>query len=94
MRCSVSKCKAPFLQVSGHHIKSRGAWGPDIEENLIALCISCHTKIHQYGINKFTNLNPEILSILFAKGWRQEIVGYGNNQIVKWFNDKILTSDL
>lgn len=30
-----------------HHIKSRGAGGDDVEENLIEVCRICHTKIHK-----------------------------------------------
>lgn len=29
-----------------HHIKSKGAGGDDVEENLIEVCRICHSKIH------------------------------------------------
>ena len=39
-------------QVHVHHIKSRGAGGDDIPENLISLCPSCHDKAHRAKIKK------------------------------------------
>ena len=36
------------LQV--HHVISRGSGGPDMAENLICLCASCHTKAHAGNI--------------------------------------------
>ena len=35
-----------------HHIKTRGAGGGDIPENLICLCWKCHAKAHSGEINK------------------------------------------
>ena len=35
-----------------HHIKTKGSGGDDIEENLIELCRTCHTKVHKGLINK------------------------------------------
>lgn len=31
------------------HIKSRGAGGSDSENNLLSLCLTCHTKQHRQG---------------------------------------------
>lgn len=36
-----------------HHLKSRGAGGDDVPENLISLCRRHHTEIHQIGKRKF-----------------------------------------
>lgn len=33
-------------QTEKHHIKTKGASGSDIKENLIEVCRTCHTKIH------------------------------------------------
>src|SRR5207237_3556884 len=44
-----------WKKVSGHHIKSRGAFGADLEMNLVALCLVCHTGIHKMGTEKFIN---------------------------------------
>lgn len=35
-----------------HHVKSKGASGDDIEDNLIELCGSCHVKAHSGEISK------------------------------------------
>lgn len=35
-----------------HHIYSVGSGGPDLEENQIQLCPSCHTKAHSGEIKK------------------------------------------
>jgi hypothetical protein len=40
-----------------HHIKTRGAGGGDIKENLINLCPECHTKVHAGNINRFELVN-------------------------------------
>jgi len=36
-----------------HHIKSRGAGGDDVEENLIALCLPHHAECHGMGRKAF-----------------------------------------
>ena len=36
-----------------HHIKTRGAGGKDIPENLIVLCHKCHQKAQQYKTNRY-----------------------------------------
>ena len=30
-----------------HHLRTRGAGGPDTPDNLMSLCPICHTRIHQ-----------------------------------------------
>lgn len=35
-----------FRNLTQHHIKERSQQGEDIEENLVVLCLKCHTKIH------------------------------------------------
>lgn len=49
------KCAActDWQNVSAHHIKSRGSGGHDIHENLIPLCLRCHTEIHKIGPSRF-----------------------------------------
>lgn len=45
------KCGSEFgLEV--HHIKSRGAWGSDTEDNLVCLCYVCHRKVHDGNISR------------------------------------------
>jgi hypothetical protein len=38
-----------FGPVDRHHIKTRGAGGKDIEENIIFLCRKHHTEVHAIG---------------------------------------------
>ncbi len=35
-----------------HHIRSRGARGSDVEDNLINLCFECHAKVHNGQIGR------------------------------------------
>jgi len=35
-----------------HHIKTRGAGGPDVRENLIRLCVECHRLAQEYRIDR------------------------------------------
>lgn len=73
----------------GHHLKSRGSWGPDLEVNLLALCRSHHTMIHQYGINKMIQVFPSLEDILHDKGWYRQKIGEGKAAVIKWFNDSV-----
>ncbi len=45
--CNVCNSRAIDL----HHIHGRGK-GKDVIENLIALCRTCHTKVHKHEISK------------------------------------------
>ncbi|OPX89419.1 MAG: HNH endonuclease [Pelotomaculum sp. PtaB.Bin104] len=56
---ALKSARKKFCQVCGkyqeaglheHHIKSRGAGGDDVEENLVTLCYECHTKVHAGAI--------------------------------------------
>lgn len=48
-RCAV--CGAKW-KLAVHHIDSRGAGGPDSDENLVELCALCHAKAHSGQISK------------------------------------------
>lgn len=76
-------------EVSGHHIKTRGSGGHDIRENLVAVCFTCHHLIHAYGINKMILNKPKLELILRAKGWYCQTIGSKQNEVLKWFNDKV-----
>lgn len=45
-----------------HHVKSKGASGDDIEDNLIELCGICHRKVHDGLIKK-----EELLKIIYKR---------------------------
>ncbi|KLU61447.1 HNH endonuclease [Peptococcaceae bacterium CEB3] len=47
------RCNQPVFG-QPHHIKSRGAGGDDIKENLISLCGECHRKAHDGNIARQT----------------------------------------
>jgi len=52
-----------------HHIKSKGAGGPDEEWNLLALCRVHHTNWHSLGLISFLQQFPEALIELNRLGW-------------------------
>lgn len=70
-------------RVSGHHIKSRGAHGPDVTENLVALCFICHTAVHKMGVEKFIEKHPIYKTILLNKGFEHVQI---NEKEFKWIN--------
>lgn len=56
-------------EVCGHHIKSKGSGGDDIDENLMPLCFNHHTEIHQIGLNKFIKKYGNVKWYLLERGW-------------------------
>lgn len=54
-------------QVSGHHIQSKGAGGPDVAENILALCHWHHVEIHKIGSSKFIEKYPDLKPRLVKK---------------------------
>lgn len=51
------------------HIKSKGSGGDDIESNLMPLCREHHTKQHQIGWRRMTELYPQVYFYLKRYGW-------------------------
>lgn len=45
-------CQRKNIWTNTHHIKSKGASGDDVEDNLIELCANCHRKVHDGLISK------------------------------------------
>ena len=43
-----------------HHIRTRGAGGDDDPRNLLALCTTHHTEIHQVGSAEFCGRYPVV----------------------------------
>ena len=43
-----------------HHIKTRGAFGDDVEHNLLPLCRSCHIRVHAKGLLGFIEKHPSL----------------------------------
>lgn len=89
--CCIKSCKTKFNQVSGHHIRSKGAFGADIIENLIPLCFQCHTKIHMYDIEKAFRELKGLEQVLLSKGWEVMEVGEGTNKVLKLFHSVVST---
>lgn len=52
------------------HIRSRGAGGDDVPDNLISLCRSCHIIQHQYGLVAMAEKYPQFRWVLENKGWK------------------------
>lgn len=52
-----------------HHVKTRGAGGPDEPWNLMPLCQAHHNEIHMKGNNWMVTKFPDVAEWLFAKGW-------------------------
>jgi len=46
------------ISAAPHHIVTRGAGGTDNKVNLLALCTTHHTEIHQIGVQTFANKYP------------------------------------
>ena len=49
-----------------HHCRSRGSGGDDEWINLLALCTTHHTEVHQMGRKTFAERNPQIALKLAA----------------------------
>lgn len=52
-----------------HHVKSKKSGGDDLEHNLVSLCRKHHTEIHQYGLNKFSEIYPKFTIWLAQNNW-------------------------
>lgn len=54
------------------HVKSRGAGGHDVADNLLSLCRRHHTEQHQVGWIGLIERYPVVELHLDEKGWRVE----------------------
>ncbi len=52
-------------EVHAHHIKTKGSGGDDVSDNLIPLCVTCHTLIHKIGNTKFVQFFSHLNSRIF-----------------------------
>lgn len=53
-----------------HHIRSKGAGGPDAQWNVTALCRVHHQRFHALGIRKFCEESGIFSFWLLSRGWR------------------------
>jgi predicted restriction endonuclease len=51
------------------HIKSKGAGGDDVPENMMPLCRIHHTEQHKIGWVTFAKKYPQVANWLLAHGW-------------------------
>lgn len=51
------------------HIKTRGAWGPDVVENVVPLCRFHHIEQHQIGWDRFAAKYRYVRVVLNSIGW-------------------------
>lgn len=52
-----------------HHVKTRGAGGPDDAWNLMPLTIHRHTEVHQIGLIRFAEKYSSVRQWLIDHGW-------------------------
>jgi len=71
---------ATTIGVCGHHLMSRGSWGPDVDDNLMALCVAHHNEVH-HGLKDFVK-KYHLRRVMESKGW--ELI---ENR--KWINYKL-----
>ncbi len=66
MPCLV--CRDTF-GIVGHHIKSKGSGGHDIDENLMPLCVAHHSEVHNIGLVSFSKRYAKVRVFLKGMGW-------------------------
>lgn len=67
LHCSVTPCQP-------HHVRSIGAGGGDILQNLMPLCTEAHTRIHMTGLCAAANKNKGIREWLIDMGWTYDAI--------------------
>ena len=63
------RCILCYRAAEACHVKSRGAGGHDLPENLLAMCRTHHQSQHALGWNRFLKRNPVAALTLESKGW-------------------------
>ena len=77
-RCIVTGRRDP----DPHHIKSRGAGGPDEEWNLMPLSREMHMSIHTVGLRRFAEKHASVRQWLLTHGWTFDAV------LLRWVHEK------
>ena len=63
-------CLACFKRpCHAHHVKTRGAGGHDVPENLMPLCAEHHRMIHDKGTSHMATVFPSVRHWLLLAGW-------------------------
>ena len=55
-----------------HHVKTRGAGGHDLPENLMPLCPKHHGLVHLSGLWKISEENKAVDNWLILAGWEKD----------------------
>lgn len=78
------KCEACLQEgdIDRAHILSRGAGGTYEENNIMALCRSCHQEMHWYGWPAFAERNLDVHWALKRRGWEVKEI-FGQRKLVK-----------
>ena len=63
-----------------HHIRTRGAGGPDDEWNLLDLCRFHHQEAHKIGVITFIEKYLAVQSYINENGWQIEEL-FGRKQL-------------
>jgi len=79
-RCVIFECKSR-TKIVGHHIKSVGARGDDVPDNLMPLCVEHHNEIH-HGRSTFIS-NYKLENYIERKNWEQCPL------TLKWYNPNV-----
>lgn len=64
--CAACGCRPPS---DAHHIRTKGAGGPDTDWNVFPLDRRCHRCWHQIGARAFCDGHPAFRFLLESKGW-------------------------
>lgn len=73
-------CQCPYCKKKSrldkfpHHIIYKSHMGQDILENLVSICIDCHTRIHRKGnlkVKIIDNSNPYNLVLEWREGYQK-----------------------
>ncbi len=53
-------CKVVKHADAVHHIRTRGAGGDNVPENLLSLCAEHHGEVHAMGLRRFITTHPDL----------------------------------
>lgn len=76
--CAICRARG----VDAHHVRSRGAAGPDVDWNVAPLCRNHHQMFHQLGLRTFVIIFPAFGLWLRGRGWTDEGGRWGHPQLI------------
>jgi hypothetical protein len=92
MECKLCSKESEYLEV--HHIIPKSRGGLDNDNNLIKICVDCHSLVHDVGFKRgkgviSTSIKKNKLEIIEAQKWCDENMVLINNKM-----DSILEKDI